>query len=441
MIIKNRSTLGWILYDFANSSFATIVLAVIFNQYYAEVIAGGKEGIEINTPLFKLHFEGAVLWSYLVAFSTAIVAITSPLLGAMADQAHRRKRMLLVYCYLGVAGTICLSFANSGDILFASFFFILANLGFAGGNVFYNAFLLDVSSRKSFGMISGLSWGLGYLGGGLCLLLNLIMLKNPQLLGFPEGYFTVGDCMIVAGIWWGVFAIPTMIWLKDKPVVNPVLSLRKLTRVGWERIGNTIREIRKYKQLVRFLIAYLIFNDGIETIIIMASIFGAQVVGLETKELITFFIIIQATGFVGSLLIGWISDKIGNKRTLLISLSVWLVIVAWAYKIGWLFDARQDFLIIGILTGFVMGGSQTVSRAMQAAFTPKDRSAEFFGFYAVSGRFASVLGPLVYGTVIMLTGGVQKAILSIGAFFLIGGIVLWFVDEKEGIRENSVGLE
>ncbi len=437
MIIRNRSTLGWILYDFANSSFATIVLAVIFNQYFAEVIAGGKEGLEISTPLFTFKLEGAVLWSYLVAFSTAIVAITSPLLGAMADQAHRRKRMLLVYCYLGVVATIFLSFAGSGDILFASFFFIIANLGFAGGNVFYNAFLLDVTSRKSFGMVSGLSWGLGYIGGGLCLLLNLIMLKSPQLLGFPEGYFSVGDCMIVAGIWWGVFAIPTMLWLKDKEVKNPVLSLRKLTHVGWQRLGTTLREIKQYKQLVRFLLAYLIFNDGIETIIVMASIFGAQIVGLEAKELITFFIIIQATGFIGSLLFGWISDRIGNKRTLLISLSIWILIVAWAYKIGWLIDPRQDFLIIGILTGFVMGGSQTVSRAMQAAFTPRDHSAEFFGFYAVSGRFASILGPLVYGTAIMLTGGVKNGILSIGLFFLIGGVILWFVDEKEGIRENS----
>lgn len=441
MTIRNRSTIGWILYDFANSSFATIILAVIFNQYFAEVVAGGKEGIVFKTPLFSIHLEGAVLWSFLVAISTAVVAITSPLFGAMADQAHRRKRMLMVYCYLGVVATICLSLAKAGDILFASFFFMIANLGFAGGNVFYNAFLLDVSTRKSFGMVSGLSWGLGYIGGGLCLLLNLLMLKNPQLFGMPEGYFTVGDCLIVAGLWWGIFAIPTMMWLKDKPVENPVLSLRKLTIVGWKRLRTTLREIKQYKQLLRFLVAYLIFNDGIETVIIMASIFGAQVVGLEVNELITFFILIQATGFIGALLFGWISDKIGNKRTLLISLAIWLCIVIWAYKIGWLLNPRQDFFIIGILAGIVMGGSQTVSRAMQATFTPRDRSAEFFGFYAVSGRFASILGPLVYGTVIMLTGGVKNGILSIGIFFLIGGAILWFVDEKAGILENSIGHE
>lgn len=432
MIKLNRSTYGWIFYDVANSAFATIVLAVIYNRYYAEVVAGGADGVKIDLFFTSLQVPGAAMWSFLVAFSTAIVAFSSPILGAMADEASLRKRMLFIYCYLGVCTTIALTFVQAGDVVLGGVLFIIANFGFAGGNVFYNAFLIDVSSRESYGRVSGISWGFGYLGGGICLVLNLIMLKKPELLGFPAGSFDVGDCLVVAGIWWGVLAIPTMIWLKDPVVVSGRSSLPELARKGWLRMRRTVRDIRKYKQLVRFLFAYLIFNDGIETVIIMASIFGAEVVGLSAVDLIAFFIIIQVAGFIGSLGFGWLADSIGNRKSLLICLGIWLVVVIWAYKLGWFLDLKRDFYIIGIIAGMVMGGSQTVSRSMQAFFTPPDQSAEFFGFYAVAGRFASIFGPLIFGLVILITGGIQLGILILGIFFLVGGAILWTVDEKSG---------
>ena len=416
----------------ANSAFATIVLAVIYNRYYAEVVAGGADGVKIDLFFTSLQVPGAAMWSFLVAFSTAIVAFSSPILGAMADEASLRKRMLFIYCYLGVCTTIALTFVQAGDVVLGGVLFIIANFGFAGGNVFYNAFLIDVSSRESYGRVSGISWGFGYLGGGICLVLNLIMLKKPELLGFPAGSFDVGDCLVVAGIWWGVLAIPTMIWLKDPVVVSGRSSLPELARKGWLRMRRTVRDIRKYKQLVRFLFAYLIFNDGIETVIIMASIFGAEVVGLSAVDLIAFFIIIQVAGFIGSLGFGWLADSIGNRKSLLICLGIWLVVVIWAYKLGWFLDLKRDFYIIGIIAGMVMGGSQTVSRSMQAFFTPPDQSAEFFGFYAVAGRFASIFGPLIFGLVILITGGIQLGILILGIFFLVGGAILWTVDEKSG---------
>ena len=425
-----RPLVGWVLYDFANSAFATTVLAVIYNLHFTKVVAGG---FELDLPIGRISIPGAAMWSLVVAISTAIVAISSPILGAMADQASLRRRMLIFYCYLGVFFTIGLSWVDAGDILLGSVIFIIANFGFAGGNVFYNAFLLDVSHRKSLGRVSGIAWGLGYLGGGLCLALNLIMLNKPHWLGFPDGTFDVGDCMIVAGCWWGLFALPTMLWLRDKKPTEPGISLTKLARDGWHRISNTLREVRRYKQLVRFLIAYLIFNDGIETIIIMATPFGAQVVGMEVSELVAFFIMIQATAFVGSLFFGWLADKIGNRKTLLITIFVWIIVVGWAYRIGWLVGVREDYYIIGILAGLVLGGSQSAARSMQALFTPSDRSAEFFGFYAVSGRFSSILGPLIFFWIILITGGIREGILSLGIFFLIGGAILWSVNEKEGM--------
>ncbi len=368
-----------------------------------------------------------------MAISTAIVAISSPLLGAMADRASLRKRLLIIYCYIGVICTIGLRWVGPGEVMFGSLLFIIANFGFAGGNVFYNAFIVDVSRRESFGRVSGIAWASGYIGGGLCLILTLFMLRYPQKIGFPEGTFDVGDCMLVAGLWWGIFALPTMFWLRERRIPERSGSLSGLTREGFRSVVRTFREVKRYRQLFRFLVAYLIFNDGIETVIIMASIFGAQVVGMSPDELVLYFIMVQGAAFVGSMLFGRLADWIGNRATLLFTITVWLAIVIWAYRLGWLVGLREDYYILGAVAGLVLGGSQSVARSMQASFTPRDRSAEFFGFYALSGRAASVIGPLIYGTAIYITGSVQRGILSLAVFFIIGGWLLLKVNEAAGI--------
>lgn len=428
-----RPIIGWSFYDFANSSFATTILAVIFNRYFAEVIAGGPEGLPWRFFGHQILLPGSAVWSYLVSFSTALVAISSPLLGAMADRAGWRKKMLFIYCYLGVAATLALASVGQGDIGKGILFFTIANFGFAGGNVFYNALLLNVGKRSEYGKVSGLAWGFGYLGGGLCLALNLVMLEYPKLLGFSEGAFGVRDCILVAGVWWGLFAIPAVFWVHDRPAEQSHLSLLKLTREGWQRLLVTAREIRRYRQLVRFLIAFLLFNDGIETVIIMASIFGAEVVGMSPAELVLFFLIIQGMAMLGSFFFGWLADIIGNKRTLLITLVIWVAVVLWAFKLGWLAGLKTDYYLIGLLAGLVLGGSQSTARAMQATFTPHQRSAEFFGFFAVSGKFAGIFGAFIYGSAIVFAGGVQAGILILGLFFILGGIILLTVREAAGV--------
>jgi UMF1 family MFS transporter len=298
---------------------------------------------------------------------------------------------------------------------------------------------LDVSQRENYGRVSGLAWGFGYLGGGLCLVLNLIMLQKPEWLGFAPGALGVGDCIIVAGLWWGVFALPTSFWIKEgRTPPGQRLNIFALTNVGWQRLMNTLRQVRRYRQLVRYLISFLLFNDGIETVIIMASIFGASEVGMSPAELVVFFVMVQGTALVGSFVFGWLADLIGKRNTLFITLIIWTGIVGWAYFLGWSGHARTEFYILGVLAGAAMGGSQAIARALQASFTPRAQSAEFFGFWAISGRFASIFGPLIYGGAIMLTGGVRPGILALGIFFIAGGIILMTVNEAEGMQAAGI---
>jgi len=314
--------------------------------------------------------------------------------------------------------------------------FIIANIGFAGGNVFYNAFLPEISTRENIGRVSGMGWAWGYLGGGLLLAINLVMLKYPEAIGFPAGTFTVQDCFLSVALWWLIFSAPTFVFVKERGKgTDP--SRRLSFRAGYRRLKHTFRQIRTFRELTTFLVAFLIYNDGIETVIVMASIFGAEVLGMQTQELILFFLMIQGIAFLGSLVFGWLADAIGNKRTILITLGVWSLIVIWVFQLGLFWDRKTEYWALGVLVALVMGGSQAASRSLQGLFTPEANSAEFFGFFAVSGKFASVFGPLIYGILVAVTGDVQSGILSVLIFFLAGMAILWTVDEKKGMEEKQ----
>ncbi len=421
------------MYDFANSAFATTILAVIFNQYFAGVVAGGGRGVY----LLGFHLHGASFFTFSVSISMAISAVVSPFLGAIADASGSRKRFLAAFCYTAIFFTGLLYFIHEGDYWTGAIFFILANVGFAGGNVFYNAFLREVSKDQNIGRISGFGWALGYIGGGLLLAINLMMLKYPEWLGFPNGYFTVHDCFLSVALWWSIFSLPTFLFLKEKAPGTVLFSERMSCRVGFQRLQHTFRRVRTFRELTKFLIAYLIYNDGIETVIMMASIFGADVLGMETGEIILFFLMIQGIAFFGSLIFGFLADTIGNKRTVMICLGIWSLIVLWAFQLGIFGDPKTEYWILGILAALVMGGSQAASRSLQGIFTPEANSAEFFAFFGVSGKFASVFGPLIYGILIAITGSVRSGILSVLLFFVAGMAILWAVDEKRGIEEKQ----
>jgi UMF1 family MFS transporter len=432
MAVQKREIFGWAMYDFANSAFATTILAVIFNQYFATVVAGGERGIEF----FGYHLHGASFFTFSVALSMAITAVLSPFLGAVADASASKKRFLMVFCYIAILFTGFLYFVHAGNYWKGAIFFIIANIGFAGGNVYYNAFLPEISTDENIGRISGLGWALGYIGGGFLLGINLIMLKYPGWLGFPAQYFTVQDCFLSVALWWLIFSLPTFLFLRERAQKTLSSFEKNYFSEGYQRLQHTFRRIRTFRELTKFLVAYLIYNDGIETVIVMASIFGAQVLGMETGEIILFFLMIQGIAFFGSLIFGFLADAIGNKKAVMISLGIWSLIVIWAFKLGIIWDPKTEYWILGALAGMVMGGSQAASRSLQGIFTPDANSAEFYGFFAVSGKFASVFGPLIYGILIAITGSVQSGILSVLLFFIVGMTLLWTVNEKKGMEEK-----
>jgi UMF1 family MFS transporter len=421
---------AWATYDFANSAFATTILAVIFNSYYAGVVAGGSEGVF----LLGRRVPGASMFTLFVALGIMVVAVAAPVLAALSDLHGLKKRMLALHVALGVVSTALLYTVSAGEWLWGGILFLIAQVGFAGGNVFYNAMLHDIADPEDYGKVSGLGWAWGYIGGGLLLGVNLVMLRYPELLGLPEGTFTVHHCFISVAVWWVVFSIPIF---RSVPATGSVRGQGFLTnlRNAVKTLNRVLPRLRELPHFTRFFFAFLLYNDGIETIIVMASIFASQELGFSNAELITFFLMIQGLAFFGSLFFGWLADRAGNRRSVLLSLLGWLVIVLWAWKLGLWGDARREYWILGVLTALVMGGSQAASRSLQAALIPPARSAEFFSFFGISGKFASALGPLIFGAAVFLTGSLRAGILSLIVFFAGGALLLLFVNEEQGRRQ------
>ncbi|MBI4377584.1 MAG: MFS transporter [Nitrospinae bacterium] len=434
--IVRLETVSWGMYDWANSAFATVILTALYSKYFAQIVARGKEGVNI----LGINVPGAALWNFVVSIGMFVVAIISPFLGTIADFSAKRRIFQIIFCYLGVLFTSLLFFVGAGDWLTGSLFFIFALIGFSTSVVFNDSFLTDISTENNIGRISSLGWGLGYIGGGLLLFINLIMLQFPTLIGLPEGYFSVQDCFISVALWWFIFSLPTFIFVKEKSPGSRLAEGESYLSIGIKRLTQTFKTIQHYRELSKFLLAFLIYNDGIETAIVMASIFGAEVVNMETGELIIYFLMIQGIAFVGSIAFGQIADTIGKKVTIIISLIIWSLVSVWAYFIGIIWDIKTEYWLIGVIAALVLGGSQAISRSMAGMLTPQGRSAEFFGFYAISGRFASIFGPLIYGLIIHVTKSIQKGILSVIIFFIAGMLILLSVNERRGIEEKNSSL-
>jgi UMF1 family MFS transporter len=405
---------NWTLFDFANTAFSVVIVTVIYSRYFTNQVAGGQRW----------------LWGLAVSISMLLTAILSPPLGAIADSTNRRKLYLIFFTAASIVCTSCLFFVQEGMILLGMILFIIANIGFEGGIVFYDAFLPTITSRTSYGRVSGYGFAMGYLGA-LAVLVIIYFLLPPSL--SPDYLFYVRLSFVIAALFFLVFSLPlflTGIESRENP--------RKITAPfsdGFRQAKQTFVALftdKQFAHLGRFLAAFFTYNNGISTVIVFASLFAADTLRLPDIDIIIFFAVVQTSAIVGSLFFGILTDKIGPKSTISITLIIWMLIIAGAYFV----QSIPWFYAIGLAAGIAMGSSQSASRSLMALLTPKDRGAEFFGFYnGLCGKASATIGPLIYGIVADFTTE-RLAIAVVGIFFLIGFIILQKVEEP--VRINPV---
>jgi UMF1 family MFS transporter len=327
---------------------------------------------------------------------------------------------------LCIVCTAALYLVGPGDILLGLVLFGLANLGFELGYTFYNAFLVELVDRHEMGRLSGYGWATGYLGGLLSLALAYPFVKgglaSSNLESYRESFIMTAGFFLVA-------SLPTFIYLRERAVPQPRVPGWRRWTIGFVRVARTFRQIRRYRQLFVYLIAYLVYTDGINTVVIFSGIFAAQVLQFKPADLIIFFLVMQITAALGAYGMGILTDRIGAKPAISVTLACWLGIVVWAFTV----HTAVEFYAIGLVAGAALGANQSVSRTLLALFTPLGRQAEFFGFFSVSAKFAAIFGPLVYGQIVLWTGSHRPAVLALGAFFLLGWALLLFVNEQEGL--------
>ncbi len=421
---------GWCLYDWANSAFATIILAAVLPVYLTAIVPAG--GAEIELLGVRQVVPAAALWGYAVSFSMLLVALCAPALGAMADGRNLRYPLLVGFGLTGATATCLLVTSGPGDHFLLLAVFMLANVCFAGGNIFYNSFLPSLAAGPEMDRLSARGYALGYLGGGLALLLVFLLIKQPQWFGLADTGSATRAGFLVTGLWWGGFALPAFFLLRQAPA-GPLAALPRLG--GLRGYLALFAEIRRYPELLRFLIAFLCYSDGIQTIIVVAAIFGKEVIGLDEASILACFLMIQFVAMPGTLLFGRLAGALGSKRAILLGLALFLGITAYAYFI----QQPWQFWLLAFFVALVFGGCQAISRSLYGSLIPKGKQAEFYSFYAISDKFASILGPFVFALFADLTGSTRFAILSLGAFFLIGALLLTRVDVEQGRRRAIAG--
>lgn len=420
---RRHLVLSWCLYDWANSAFATTIMAAVLPYFYSSVAAA---------HLSKTTASG--YWGYTNTIGMLIVACCAPVLGALADHGGFKKKFLGGFAGLGMASTALLVFVGRGDWLLASFLYILGMVGFSGGNNFYDSLLPHVAGEGEMDRVSSYGYALGYLGGGLLLSLNLAMILKPEFFGVRDAEWAARYSFLLVAVWWGVFSIPLFRNVPEPPVLPIPGESAHPFRASLQRLSLTFRHLRKYHQAFKFLMAFWLYNDGIGTIISMAVIFGAEI-RIPQGHLIGAILAVQFVGFPCAILFGRLARRIGAKRAILFGLAVYTGIALG----GYFMRSALHFWILAALVGFVQGGTQALSRSLFGRLIPKSRSAEFYSFYDVSSKFAGILGPSVFGLVGQITGSSRLSIVALVVFFISGGVLLLGVNEKKGREARAEG--
>ncbi len=412
----------WTLFDFANTSYSIVVVTFLYAVYFKQTVVGGRA-------------VGDFYWSIGTSISMLITALISPVLGAIADYSAGKKRFLLFFTLACILSTSLLYFVKGGDVFLGLLLFIIANVGFEAGLVFYDSFLPEITAPKNFGRVSGYGFAMGYLGSLTTLALVYPFIKSNM----------VKETFPLSALVFFIFAIPLFIFIKDNR--KNVVRDQSFVKIGITRVFGTIAHLKNYKNLSLFLLAFFFYIEGVNTVIYFSGNYASTTLHFTLEELIIFFLIVQTTAILGSLAFGFFADSFGQKKALVISLIIWVFTILFAFlasdKYGFVVHhlneyfgsdaektSRMSFYIVGLFAGSVMGATQSTSRSLMSRLTPYDRKTEFFGFYSLFGKSSAILGPLVFGYVSYITGEQKFAILTISIFFVIGLVVLSFVEDK-----------
>jgi MFS transporter, UMF1 family len=415
----NKKVIAWAFYDWANSAFATTVMVVFFPIFFKQYWSAGVEATQ------------STLWLGITSSTSSfVVAVLAPWLGALADQGNARLKFLALFTTLGVVGTAALSVIGKGEWPVAAIAFGIASLGFWGGIIFYDALLLEVAPRDRLHSVSGIGYAVGYLGGGVLLAVNVWMSLSPQTFGFTDATEAVRASFVSVAVWWTVFAIPIFVTLRDR---NPRPPAHGLLKNSFAELARTFREVRRYRAAFLFLLAYWLYIDGVNTMQKMAVDYGLSL-GFPSSSLVTAVLMIQFVGFPATLLFGWLGDRVTPFVGIAAGILIYAGVTCYAVSMT---NVTQFYWLSGAIA-CVQGAIQALSRSYFARLIPVDRSAEFFGFYNMMGKFAAVLGPLLIGATAAATGNARLALLSLLLLFIGGGVML--VVAARAARTNWVAM-
>ena len=423
---------SWYLYDWANSAFSTTVISLFIGPYLTSIAENSADAAGMIS-LWGFEMRPGSLYPYAISFSVFMQVFLLPIVGGIADRIKSRNGLLAVFAYIGSISTICLYFVKDGRFALGAFLLIVANISFGAALVVANSYIQDLASPDKRDAVSSRGWAAGYAGGGLLLLLNLILYAGYESFGVTQAE-AVRISLMSAGIWWALFTIVTVRGLRtlNRPV--GAVGSEALT-VGFKELKTTIKDVRKYPETLKFLIAYLFYNDGIQTVIAISGTYAILELKLTEISLVIAILIVQVTALVGALLLAKLSDKIGAKKVILLTLLIWtlMVVITYALPAG----QQNPYLAIAAGIGFVLGGSQALSRSLYSQVIPRSREAQYFSFYEISERGTSWLGTLAFGIAFGLTGSYRQSVLLIIAFFVIGGLLLLRVNIRQAITESG----
>lgn len=409
---NKKSVYSWALYDWANSAYATTVMAGFFPLFFKAYYSAD---VDATVSTAQLGIANSI--------SSFIIVLIAPLLGAIADVASMRKRFLFIFAYIGILMSATLALVGEGNWELAAFIYILGNIGFMGSNTFYDGLLPSVSGDKNVDFVSGLGFALGYLGGGILFALNVWMLQDYTFFGFESEAEAIKASFITVAIWWALFSIPLLLFVDEKQ--NLHVEKKALIKNGYLRLKKTFSKIRKLRGLLLFLVAYWLYIDGVDTIIRMAIDYG-MALGFDTGTLILSLLVVQFVGFPATLVFAYLAQKWDTKKAIFLAIGIYFFITIWASMM----NQEYEFYILAVMIALVQGGIQALSRSYYSKMIPLHHSAEFFAFYNFLGKFATILGPLLVAMVALVSESSRIAIGSIAIFFVLGAILLYFVDEK-----------